>query len=218
MDTATIPTIPEVTHEVNTSTLIAEAERTVREAIKYFGLTTKPENILLTIQSKGRRNAIGWFAAESWKNGNPDSAAIHEINLSAEYLSSHNMGETLLHELAHAENKTNGIKDCSAAQMHNKKFKVMAEKLGLLVKPRDKRYGYGFTDLDTAGAEFLKAIDFKAELFAVSRLGRMAKSTQTTRLIKLACPACGYTVRTTQKWLDVGLPVCPCGDMMGLDA
>lgn len=23
------------------------------------------------------------------------------------------------------------------------------------------------------------------------------------------CPECGYTVRTTQKWLDVGAPFCP---------
>lgn len=34
---------------------------------------------------------------------------------------------------------------------------------------------------------------------------------QTTRLIKCVCPAddCGYTVRVTQKWLDVGAPHCP---------
>lgn len=34
---------------------------------------------------------------------------------------------------------------------------------------------------------------------------------QTTRMIKLECPEDGYTVRTTRKWLDVGVPVCPCG-------
>lgn len=32
---------------------------------------------------------------------------------------------------------------------------------------------------------------------------------QKTRLIKLACPDCGYTVRTTQKWIEEGLPLCP---------
>lgn len=32
---------------------------------------------------------------------------------------------------------------------------------------------------------------------------------QTTRLIKCVCGGCGYTVRTTQKWLDVGAPHCP---------
>jgi hypothetical protein len=32
-----------------------------------------------------------------------------------------------------------------------------------------------------------------------------------TRLHKLVCPEHGYTVRTTQKWIDFGLPRCPCG-------
>jgi hypothetical protein len=35
-----------------------------------------------------------------------------------------------------------------------------------------------------------------------------------TRLLKVVCPECGYTVRVTRKWLDVGLPVCPCGGEM----
>lgn len=32
---------------------------------------------------------------------------------------------------------------------------------------------------------------------------------QTTRLLKCVCAACGYNVRVTQKWLDVGAPHCP---------
>ena len=33
---------------------------------------------------------------------------------------------------------------------------------------------------------------------------------QGTRLLKVMCPQCGYTVRVTQKWLvDVGPPLCP---------
>jgi len=30
--------------------------------------------------------------------------------------------------------------------------------------------------------------------------------------LKLECGECGYTVRTTRKWIDVGMPVCPCGE------
>ena len=33
--------------------------------------------------------------------------------------------------------------------------------------------------------------------------------TQSTRMLKAACPCCGYTIRLTQKWVDKGLPVCP---------
>jgi len=32
---------------------------------------------------------------------------------------------------------------------------------------------------------------------------------QSTRMIKLVCPECGYLVRTTDKWIAVGLPRCP---------
>lgn len=37
-----------------------------------------------------------------------------------------------------------------------------------------------------------------------------------TYLVKCECSECGYTVRTTQKWLDVGLPICPV-DKIGMD-
>ncbi len=33
---------------------------------------------------------------------------------------------------------------------------------------------------------------------------------QATRLIKCWCASCGYTVRTTQRWLAGGAPLCPC--------
>ncbi len=37
---------------------------------------------------------------------------------------------------------------------------------------------------------------------------------QGTRMLKLACPEDGYTVRTTAKWLAIGVPSCPCGQEM----
>jgi hypothetical protein len=42
-----------------------------------------------------------------------------------------------------------------------------------------------------------------------------APKTQSCRLLLLKCPECGYLVRTTKKWLQVGLPTCPCGTGMG---
>jgi hypothetical protein len=38
---------------------------------------------------------------------------------------------------------------------------------------------------------------------------RTAGGSTGSRLIKAACPACGYTVRVTRKWIAVGLPICP---------
>lgn len=40
---------------------------------------------------------------------------------------------------------------------------------------------------------------------------------QTTRLLKAACPVCGYTIRVTQKWADMGMPLCPCGHEFQLE-
>lgn len=37
---------------------------------------------------------------------------------------------------------------------------------------------------------------------------------QGTRQIKVVCDCCGYTLRTTRRWLDVGLPSCPAGTVM----
>lgn len=37
---------------------------------------------------------------------------------------------------------------------------------------------------------------------------------QTTRMLKVVCPVDGYTVRTTAKWLAMGVPSCPCGAVM----
>lgn len=40
---------------------------------------------------------------------------------------------------------------------------------------------------------------------------------QGTRMLKAICPGCEYTVRTTAKWLETGLPTCPCGTEMTCD-
>jgi len=65
--------------------------------------------------------------------------------------------------------------------------------------------------------------DFKATISPmIKRLGDyphakldVSKATkQSTRMLKCVCPVCSYTVRTTGKWLAVGLPRCPAhGDM-----
>lgn len=117
---------------------------------------------VITIQSKGRRAAYGWFWNETWKNGN--EALRPEINIAAEHLSrtAPNILETLIHEMAHMVNAKRGIKDCNAAQYHNRKFKTTAEELGLVVEKMGA-YGYAKTALcERAKAivdEFIAGID-----------------------------------------------------------
>ena len=194
---------------ISLAPVIAECERILREAITHYQLKTKPESIVVTIQTKGKKNALGWFWEARWKS--TDKQTVNEINLSAETLRNCNPGEVLIHELAHAENATLGVKDCSG-RAHNKHFKAMAEQLGLTVAKRDKAVGYGFTDLGDGAKAFLAKAKYNPEIFALNRLEPGKTATAGTRLIKAECPECGYVVRITQKWIDVGMPTCPCGE------
>jgi len=188
--------------------IIVESERLLREAIRHFDLKIDPGELVVTIQTASRSRAVGWFYANSWRNGQKEP--IHEINLTAETLKEDDVAHTLLHELAHAENKKRGIQDCSESQNHNKHFRLMAETLGLRVEDRDKRLGYGITHLGPRAEAFLKKLSFKRQLLVIARLPSSKEAKPGSRLVKLECK-CGYTVRTTQHWIDVGLPSCPTG-------
>lgn len=40
---------------------------------------------------------------------------------------------------------------------------------------------------------------------------------QRARLLKAVCGRCGYTVRVTRKWIDVGPPPCPAHGAMTIE-
>ena len=66
----------------------------------------------------------------------------------------------------------------------------------------------------------LQATEDLGDLFAIQNLGPYphaeivtgSKKVQTTRMLKLTCPTCGYVIRTTGKWLKTGVPTCHDGD------
>ncbi len=62
---------------------------------------------------------------------------------------------------------------------------------------------------------FNKAVDRQAALYPHRTLDVTVNARkQSTRLLRIVCPACGYTARTTRHWLDRGLPTCPCGSLL----
>ena len=78
--------------------------------------------------------------------------------------------------------------------------------------------GIGLTGPMTATGEGEVFTAFVAPLLAklgayphaVLHASNSAKK-QSTRLVKVECSGCGYTARTTRKWLDdAGSPLCPC--------
>ena len=126
----------------------------------------KLPNVVITIQESGRRNAYGWFGNGFWKD-NLVGDSVPEINLSAEYLSrgADCLLETLLHEMAHLWNAcVEKVSDCSGGQYHNKKFKVAAEKFGLIVERSGTR-GWSHTKLDQPAIDAIKKVNADESLF-----------------------------------------------------
>jgi hypothetical protein len=114
---------------------------------------------------------------------------------------------TLVHELVHAL----GIRG------HGRSFKGVAEAVGLMGPMRATRAGEALRE---------KLHEIAAVLgpypHAAIDPGAHAGSKQTTRLLKAVCPdpvcmcrqATPYTIRITRKWIEYGLPTCPCGVQM----
>ena len=105
---------------------------------------------------------------------------------------------TLVHELEHA---TIGVE-----AKHGPKFKRSMLLLGLAGKPTATVAGPELL-------EFIKKVSAHCGIYPHSGLFKVENlKKQSTRLIKCECEkdACGYNVRVTRKWLEVGAPVCPC--------
>lgn len=108
---------------------------------------------------------LGRFAPKRWQLvGQDDTARLHEIFVAGEQL--HDAVETLdtmLHEAAHAVARDRGVQDVSRdKRYHNKRFKAIAEELGLVVG-KDKKLGYQNTTVLP-----LTVARFQAELEALT--------------------------------------------------
>ncbi len=112
-------------------------------------------------------------------------------------------GAVLVHELVHA----------SGQMGHGKGFKQIALAVGL--EGRMKA---------TTPSEALKArlnaliAEIGAYPHATLDKNQRPGKKDGTRLLKVVCPSpdCGYVIRTTQKWVDLGFPTCVCGELMTL--
>ena len=90
---------------------------------------------------------------------------------------------------------------------HKGPFKKLATRLGLI----------GKMTATVASPELKTRLDaMAAELgpYPHAAMNTNAIKKQTTRMVKVECAGCGYIVRTTEKWIEVGLPTCPCGEEM----
>lgn len=106
---------------------------------------------------------------------------------------------TLVHEMVHVVHP--GAK-------HQGKFIETAKAVGLTPKWTATNAGEELT----AQLEKINEVLGKYPHSKITPV--VQEKVQTTRMIKLVADDCGYIVRTTQKWIDEGLPKCPHGEEM----
>ena len=152
-----------------------------------------PETIHVStgFSSKGARSkTIGeCWSPKASADGAPQIFVHPKISDSVEVAS------VVVHELVHAARPD---------AKHGAQFKQLATTLGLEGKMTATHAG------DSLVATLKAIVDKIGPYPHPALFGQPTERKQSTRMIKVECGECGYTVRTTQKWIDVGLPTCPC--------
>jgi hypothetical protein len=133
---------------------------------------------------------------------------VHEIIISPKLDDSIEVAGVLAHELCHAYLYLYlPGEDCG----HGKKFKKLATAIGLTGKMRSTIPGEAFT-------RFLRPVLASLGEYPHGALGKgdgvttPRRKVQTTRLKKVVCSSCQYTMRVTRKWIDTAVPRCPSPD------
>jgi hypothetical protein len=159
-----------------------------------------PENVRLTCGFPSSRAfaAQNQRTGECWSDENSKDGHF-EIMVSPTIDDPMQVAGVLAHELCHA---CVGIKEG-----HKGPFKTLALAIGLEGKMTATTEGEAFK-------RYLTPILEDVGPYPHAEISKLvvARKKQTTRLIKLKCPMCKYSVRITQMWLEdpaFGAPCCP---------
>ena len=148
--------------------------------------------------SKGAFSSKRRTIGECWQKAASKDGTT-EIFISPCLSSSSDVAAVLTHELIHA----------CGNMGHKGPFKRLALAVGLEGPMRATIAGRELTERLNA---LIKPMgDYP---HAVLDKSQSPHKKEGTRLLKVLCLDCGYTVRTTQKWIDCGTPTCPCGSTM----
>lgn len=165
---------------------------------------------IITIQTNGRRaNVLGWHSSKRWKH---QEDKLDEITLSAEELGRglHDVMTTLVHEMVHHANSHLGVSDISSNGYHNKKFKDLAELVGLEVTRSNRGYAHTApteefkTEVNRWRLRNKKALD-------VFRVRPKKRGSVGSKLKKYTC-GCGYGIRIAVDPDRVDLTCGICGE------
>lgn len=154
-----------------------------------------PENIRVTVGfPKGGRTRIGeCHYTENSADQHFEIFISPELGQKSKY-GNHPVMEVMAHEICHT------IAGYKAG--HKAPFKKIATAIGLEGKMTSTKPGPKMM-------EAIRAFEKEHGPYPAGALTRSMKQKEKTYLIKCECPECGYTVRTTAKWLEAGDPICP---------
>lgn len=193
----------------------AEALSTLTKALEQAHEIIKEETgapratILVTRALKGRKGHFTPYTP--WQSG---AESFNEIAFNLEHFTTgEEILSTLLHEVAHSMNHANGVKDCSANQYHNAKFKSQAEALGLETH-EIKGKGHASTTLTAFGAKrWSKALAILTKALELTATGEGTSAKpkgRNTNLLKAMCP-CEQVIRASRGVIDAGVSCDMCG-------
>lgn len=149
-----------------------------------------------------RRTTVG----ECWAS-KCSADQTSEIFITPLYEDAFKVAEVLVHELGHAAD------DCE--HHHTGTFRKACQAVGLEKAANSWKTTKAGEHLTCLLSKLIAECGLYPHRAIVNA---MKLKKQGTRMLKVICPdtGCGYTVRTTQQWIDVGLPTCPCGKKMKL--
>jgi hypothetical protein len=124
----------------------------------------------------------------------------HEIIISPKADESLDVAGIVAHELCHAFlMNAFPAENCG----HGKKFRKLAVALGLTGRMTA-------TDPGEAFKRLLEPTLTRLGKYPHGALGSgTPRKVQGTRLVKVSCPSCQYSMRVTHKWIEVAIPMCP---------
>lgn len=180
-----------------------------------------PAAVLITgsgSDTRRRTLALGHFAAGRWQTAAHQRDAIDEIFIGGEGLKrgAGPVLATLLHEAAHALARVRAIQDTSRqGRYHNKRFKALAEELGLHIE-RHPSIGWSTTTLPDATAErYAPTIAVLERTITIFRRHEHRSEPQDpSRPSAPACVCvCGRRIRVAPSVLALGAITCgACGE------
>ena len=197
----------------NISPMILELHRIFDELnATYFGNELSPVFITIVSGKKKTNSVYGTFTPETCakadnidvdENGLPTiekSDIHHEIAMSAEYFTrpTANWVATLVHEMVHLYCHINDIKDTSNGnRYHNKRFKIEAEKRGLIIERADV-IGYSVTTPSMELINFVEELKIDEEVFKYFRDTHLGVN-KTAPKKRYVCPICGIQVQAKKE-------------------